>query len=243
MTTTTTTGSAATASPQAVAEGVDELLLVPPVDDSPLALSTLRFDAGATYAFSSGDADGFLFVVEGAGRADDDDSGSREVKTGTSLRVSAGTTLALTADVSDLVIVWAQAGPQCDRHAPLGDDARTTEVDQSAGAAATGKRSFQVLFDAGNGSTRATLFVGYVPPGRAPWHFHQYDEIVFICRGTGRLLLTGQEAEVGDGSAFRLRPREVHILENLGDDDLILLGLFTPAGSPAAAYLAESPEA
>jgi hypothetical protein len=35
-----------------------------------------------------------------------------------------------------------------------------------------------------------------------------------------------------------MRPRQVHILENLGAADLVLLGFFTPAGSPAAAYLA-----
>ncbi len=41
-----------------------------------------------------------------------------------------------------------------------------------------------------------------------------------------------------DGSALRLTPREVHIVENTSQDgELAILGIFTPAGSPSAAYL------
>ena len=48
--------------------------------------------------------------------------------------------------------------------------------------------------------------------------------------------------ELRAGSAFRLRPREVHIVENpSADRELALLGIFTPAGSPSAAYLAPEP--
>jgi quercetin dioxygenase-like cupin family protein len=77
-----------------------------------------------------------------------------------------------------------------------------------------------------------------VPPGKAPWHFHLYDEIVWILEGPGRLHLVTGVDELSEGSAFRLRPREVHIVENAGPGTLELLGLFTPAGSPSAAYLA-----
>ena len=45
--------------------------------------------------------------------------------------------------------------------------ARAARRDRAVEAgSATGKRSFQVLYGPHNGSTRATLFVGYVPPGR-----------------------------------------------------------------------------
>jgi hypothetical protein len=41
------------------------------------------------------------------------------------------------------------------------------------------------------------------------------------------------------GSAFRLRPREVHTVENAGSgNEMTIIGIFTPAGSPSAAYLA-----
>lgn len=45
-------------------------------------------------------------------------------------------------------------------------------------------------------------------------------------------------SELALGSAFRLAPREVHIVENRSpDQELAVLGIFTPAGSPSAAYL------
>ena len=111
-------------------------------------------------------------------------------------------------------------------------------IDDAETSAATGARSFQVLFGPHNGSTRATLFVGFVPPGLTPWHFHQYDEIVWIPDGPGRLHLGDEVEELAAGAAFRLRPREVHIVENASADrELTIVGVFTPAGSPAAAYL------
>jgi quercetin dioxygenase-like cupin family protein len=114
----------------------------------------------------------------------------------------------------------------------------SASLDDADSGAATGARSFRILFGPTNGSTRATLFAGFVPPGKAPWHYHLYDEIVWIPEGPGRVHRGGSVEELGPGSAFRLRPREVHIVENTSPDrDLTLLGVFTPAGSPAAAFL------
>jgi hypothetical protein len=37
-----------------------------------------------------------------------------------------------------------------------------------------------------------------------------------------------------------LRPREVHVVENAdAEREMALIGIFTPAGSPSAAYLTE----
>jgi quercetin dioxygenase-like cupin family protein len=95
-----------------------------------------------------------------------------------------------------------------------------------------------VLHGPHNGSARATLFVGYIPPGKAPWHYHLYDEIVWVLRGEGRLHIGDEVEELEPGAAFRLHPREVHIVENTHpSDELAVLGVFTPAGSPSAAYL------
>ena len=58
------------------------------------------------------------------------------------------------------------------------------------------------------------MFVGYVPPGAAPWHYHLYDEIVWIWRGPGRYHLGDEVEPLEDGSAFRITPRQVHIVEN-----------------------------
>ena len=77
------------------------------------------------------------------------------------------------------------------------------------------------------------MFVGYVPPGKAPWHYHLYDEIVWIWRGPGRYHLGDEVEPLEDGCAFRITPREVHIVENTHPErELAVLGIFTPAGSP-----------
>jgi quercetin dioxygenase-like cupin family protein len=82
------------------------------------------------------------------------------------------------------------------------------------------------------------MFAGYIPPGRAPWHYHLYDEIVWVWRGPGRYHLGDTVDELPDGAAFRITPREVHIVENLSDErEMAVLGIFTPCGSPSAAYL------
>ena len=95
-----------------------------------------------------------------------------------------------------------------------------------------------MLFGPHNGSVRATLFVGYIPPGKAPWHYHLYDEIVWAYDGEGRLYLGDDTAPLAPEGAFRLRPRDLHIVENTSADaELAVLGVFTPAGSPSAAYL------
>jgi quercetin dioxygenase-like cupin family protein len=111
-------------------------------------------------------------------------------------------------------------------------------LDDAGAESATGARSFQILFGPHNGSTRATLFAGYIPPVKAPWHYHQYDEIVYVPEGPGRLHIGADRRELGAGAAFRLRPREVHIVENTSANrELTIIGVFTPAGSPSAAYL------
>ena len=78
----------------------------------------------------------------------------------------------------------------------MGQRALTASLDDAGAQRATGARSFQILFDASNGSTRATLFAGFVPPGRAPWHYHLYDEIVWIPDGSGRVHV-GEAVEAG----------------------------------------------
>ena len=59
-----------------------------------------------------------------------------------------------------------------------------------------------------------------------------------MLRGEGRLHIGEAVEPLGPRVAFRLHPREVHIVENSDPvDELAVLGIFTPAGSPSAAYL------
>ena len=207
---------------------------IPEIAGSPLALANLHLDAGGALALGDPDRDSLLYVFDGSGSLD----GGTGLAAGSAALVLAGEQAELRAEASGLGAVLATVGPDADRHAPLGPRETVARIDDAETSAATGARSFQVLFGPHNGSTRATLFVGFVPPGLTPWHFHQYDEIVWIPDGPGRLHLGDEVEELAAGAAFRLRPREVHIVENASADrELTIVGVFTPAGSPAAAYL------
>jgi len=100
----------------------------------------------------------------------------------------------------------------------------------------TADRWYRVLVDDEIGSTNATQFVGSIPPGRAPDHFHQYEEVLFILRGEGRMWAGKTNTPIAAGSCIYLPRGQVHCVENTGTDELRLLGVFYPAGSPSVRY-------
>jgi mannose-6-phosphate isomerase-like protein (cupin superfamily) len=100
----------------------------------------------------------------------------------------------------------------------------------------TGDRWYRVLVDHEIGSEQVTQFVGSIPPGRAPDHFHEYEEVLFILRGAGRMWTGESNTPIGPGSCIYLPRGQVHCVENTGDGELRLLGVFYPAGSPAVRY-------
>ena len=95
----------------------------------------------------------------------------------------------------------------------------------------TADRWYRVLID-----SEVTQFVGSIPPGRAPDHFHEYEEVLFILRGEGRMWTEAKCTPIEYGSCIYLPPRQVHCVENTGAGELRLLGVFYPAGSPAVRY-------
>jgi mannose-6-phosphate isomerase-like protein (cupin superfamily) len=100
----------------------------------------------------------------------------------------------------------------------------------------TADRWYRVLVDDQVGSTQVTQFVGSIPPGRAPDHFHQYEEVLFILRGSGRMWAGQTHTPIKAGSCVYLPKGQVHCVENTGDGELRLLGVFYPAGSPSVRY-------
>lgn len=100
----------------------------------------------------------------------------------------------------------------------------------------TADRWYRVLVDDEVGSEQVTQFVGSIPPGRAPDHFHEYEEVLFILRGEGRMWAGDTNTPIAPGSCIYLPKRQVHCVENTGTSELRLLGVFYPAGSPAVRY-------
>jgi mannose-6-phosphate isomerase-like protein (cupin superfamily) len=99
-------------------------------------------------------------------------------------------------------------------------------------------RAFRVLAHADLGATGVTQFVGWIPPSKAPFHWHTYEECICILEGDGILHLKGEPSapDLHPGTCIFLPRRVVHCLENSGRVPIRLLGVFHPSGSPGAAY-------
>jgi quercetin dioxygenase-like cupin family protein len=214
--------------------------LVAPRTGSALQLDIVELDAGAQLTLGvEPDHHELVYVLGGAVELT---HGSERTSVGadTAFLHDAGTSATVRALAPARLAIFT-AGPGCDEHAPLGARTASTPLDLADAASATGKRSFQVLLGPENGCVRATMFVGVVPPGAAPWHFHQYDEIVYLLDGGASYHQAGGVQAMAPGGAVRIPARTVHINENTSGAEMRVLGVFTPAGSPAAAYLAADP--
>jgi mannose-6-phosphate isomerase-like protein (cupin superfamily) len=82
----------------------------------------------------------------------------------------------------------------------------------------TADRWYRVLVDDEIGSEHVTQFVGSIPPGRAPDHFHEYEEVLFILRGTGRMWSGKTTTAIGPGSCVYLPKGQVHCVEKHRDE-------------------------
>jgi len=68
---------------------------------------------------------------------------------------------------------------------------------------------------------------------RAPHHYHIYEEAMLILQGSGIVWADDENCEFGVGTSVYLPPGQRHCLENPGPDEVRLLGVFYPSGSPA----------
>ena len=185
----------------------------------------LRFD-GAGEEARSPDHE-VLYVLSGSGAATLGGE-SVELAAGTAVYVAAGTPWRIDeASRLEMLSVLVRG--------PLPTDGTTHAVVSLADTdpeTATAGRMFRLLAP----SPSATQFVGYIPAGRAPDHFHRYDEVVYVLEGTGALYVDGESAPLRPGSCIHLPARLVHALENDGPGPMQVLGVFRPVGSPAEAY-------
>ena len=186
---------------------------IAPQRGSELALETLHVGAGETREVGDAAHDVLLFVFAGSGELDGGRL-SEGVGGAAARRRGRGAHGCATRHL-------ARADHARGRHRPARADGHPRAArrgERVEPGKATGSRSFQILFGPHNGCRRATLFVGYVPPGKAPWHYHLYDEIVWIWRGPGRYHVGDEADPLEDGTAFRITPRQVHIVENTSPD-------------------------
>lgn len=187
----------------------------------------LRFD-GDSGERTDDERDEVLYVLEGTATVRVGGE-QRDLEPGAGVFVARGTAWQVesAAGLKVLSVLVEDPLPASASHAVIADGERGT---------ATAGREFSVLAHPENGCESVTQFVGYIPVGRAPDHFHRYDEVVYVLVGEGAFHAEGESAPLRAGSCVHLPARLIHCLENSGPGEMQVLGVFRPAGSPAEAY-------
>jgi len=215
---------------------------------SAISLRTMEFAPGLSPGFRNQECDQVIYVLQGAGTIFIDGSPyAVQPETGVYLRPG----VILTVDSpgpEPFVLISSQCpeptttseplppftSPQSPETSPLHRPPIVRLADREA--VPTADRRYRVLVDDEIGSTQVTQFVGSIPPGRAPDHFHNYEEALVILRGVGRMWAGKTHTPIASGSCIYLPKGQIHCVENTGDDELRLLGIFYPAGSPSVRY-------
>lgn len=169
------------------------------------------------------DADELVFVLSGVGMATIDGD-ERPLRPGISLFIPAGTSWIASGDAKAVSVLVHEPDPS-------GGPA-VVDYDEVEKGTATAGRQFVL----GAPCASATQFIGLIPPGRAPDHFHYYDEVIYVLDGEGYLDISGEQAPLRPGTCIHLPKTLVHSLANTGESEMRVLGVFRPAGSPAEAY-------
>jgi mannose-6-phosphate isomerase-like protein (cupin superfamily) len=199
------------------------------------SLRLLRAVAGRSFERATGEADELLFVVGGAGRLIAAD-GEHQLDPEAGALVRSGEHFKLETDgPEDLLIVAVSVNAPLPR-AGDGEGTRLSRLADQAAQTATADREFRIVFDPDNGCPSATQFVGYIPVGAAPAHYHLYDEVIYVLEGNGVMHMNASQTPVRPGSCIHLPVRKLHTLANSGPGVMRVLGVFRPAGSPAAAF-------
>lgn len=207
-----------------------------------ISLRILEFGPGTSPGLRNRECDEVFYVLEGECTVFIDDS-VHEVGPETGIYLRPGETLSVQNAGSDVVRFVSSQCPE-ETVDFVSETPKSSARSNSLAivrlsdrrALPTADRWYRVLVDDEVGSEQVTQFVGSIPPGRAPDHFHEYEEVLFILRGEGRMWAGDTHTPIGPGSCIYLPKRQVHCVENTGSGELRLLGVFYPAGSPAVRY-------
>lgn len=200
----------------------------------------LRPIAGQTEPLNFGASEAVLFVA----------SGEAEILVGrmrfrapthAALSLRPGESFAATAaDAADLLLVATVCPPAAPAVGPASafDERfpRRVEVSDSLQRIAAGDRFYQTLASERTGAGEITQFIGGVPLSRAEGHRHLYEEAIIILAGSGVMWTDRTKAPVAAGDIIYLPRKQLHSLECVSPEGMVLAGSFFPAGSPAVNY-------
>lgn len=189
-----------------------------------MSMRVLEIDGHTPVALGGSGREEVLYVIEGSAVTESGLTIDRD----TGIHLQPGESLSLrTIDLTTLMSV--QCVSESDAEA-AGSSPRLVRMSECP-VERTGDRWYRQLI-----TGQVTQFVGSIPPGRAPDHFHLYEEVLCILQGSGTMWAGSSSTPIGPGSCVFLPRRQVHCVENAGPGELRLLGVFHPAGSPAVRY-------
>jgi mannose-6-phosphate isomerase-like protein (cupin superfamily) len=200
-----------------------------------VSLRVLELAPGRSPSLGGAPCDEVLYVFEGAGVVLFE-GGSRSIGTDTGLYVPPGARYQIDASAPMTLVSSRCPDPgESSEAVATGAPPVVVRLDECI-SETTGDRWYSVLLDHRIGRSQVTQFVGAIPPGRAPDHYHEYEEVLCILQGRGLLWAGDRSAPIERGSCIYLPRRQMHCVENTGDTELRLLGVFYPSGSPAVRY-------
>jgi len=149
-----------------------------------ISLRVLELPAGERATLRNEASDEVLYVLSGSGSA-----GGFALAPDTGFYLPPATSLDIAAS-DDLTLVSSRCpddgatleGYQPGSGEPFAVAMRDRPVQR------TGDRWYREVINADAGSTQVTQFVGGVPPGRAPDHYHLYEEVIVILDGTAEII-------------------------------------------------------
>jgi mannose-6-phosphate isomerase-like protein (cupin superfamily) len=197
-----------------------------------ISLRVLELPAAERATLRNESADEVLYVLSGSGSA-----GSFALTSDTGLYLPPATSLEIAA-TEGLTLISSRCpddGATLEGYEPGRGELFAVAM-QERPVQRTGDRWYREVINEDAGSTQVTQFVGGIPPGRAPDHFHLYEEVIVILDGTGEMWAGTSHTPIASGSCIFLPRGQVHCVENRGSGEMRLLGVFYPAGSPAVRY-------
>ena len=171
--------------------------------------------------------DEVIYVLEGTGRATIGGA-EHDLRRGVAVFAPAGTRWSASGGARAVSVLVDDPEPAA--------GPTVIDLDAVEKGTATAGRQFVLGATPESGCNSVTQFVGLIPPGRAPDHFHRYDEVIYVLEGEGVLEIGGEQAPIRPGTCIHLPRTLVHCLANTGGSEMRVLGVFRPAGSPAEAY-------
>lgn len=207
-----------------------------------LAQTIQEYGRGRAAAHVHSTAEEVLYVVSGRGACHI--AGFRYViEPGSGVYIPAGAAWSMENPCDDPLLVVSVCCPEEAAQkvegpgtSPAGQLPRRVVHEREREDIPAGDRRFKYMVDKDLGCRQVTQFVGFIPPSKAPFHSHTYEEAIYILEGWGVAHTEEESAEFGPGTSIYL-PRGVrHCLENPGTAAVKLLGVFYPSGSPAARY-------